>query len=103
MKQQAQAHATPESFRNAGKAEGRKKRPQKRQTKASSDLKTKAGKEEKKEKVKKYQLWTKDSNGYSLEEFDTLKECFEAPKYTNVWKITKTVVVRFLDEEVWNF
>lgn len=101
MKQQA--HATPESFRNAGKAEGKKKRPQKRQTKASSDIKTEAAEDEKKEKVKKYQLWTKDSYGYSLQEFDTLKECFEAPKYTNIWKITKTVVVEFTDKEESSF
>lgn len=46
---------------------------------------------------KTYQLWTKNDYGYSLEEYDTLKECLFTEKYTTDFYITKKVDVEAIE------
>lgn len=48
--------------------------------------------------TKKYQLWTFGDSAWHFEEFDTLQECIEAPKYSD-WYVTKRVYISVSDSD----
>lgn len=48
--------------------------------------------------TKKYQLWTFGDSAWVFDEFDTLQECIEAPKYSD-WYVTKRVSISVSDSD----